>query len=699
VGVNGDSRLGLGTLVVVPDNRLAGETSPYLLQHASNPVDWYPWGPEALGRAASEDKPLFISIGYSACHWCHVMAHESFEDPEIAALINRSFVAIKIDREERPDLDQLYMTATQAATGHGGWPMTVFATPDGRPFFAGTYFPPLDRQGHPGFPRVLLALEDAWTTKRPEVETQADELTKAVETEARFVDALAAEATVGDVTFEAALNRLVGSLAERFDHEAGGFGPAPKFPRPSYIEACLVHHARTGDLSSLAMATTTLDAMAAGGIYDHLAGGFARYSVDGQWLVPHFEKMLTDQVLLARVYLHAYQVTGNADYAQVVTETLDFITAELGASHGGLASSIDADAGGREGSHAVFSRDEVTDALAGIAGALSPEEAWDLYSVTQEGTFEGGASVLARGRGATLRRTAAEEATRSALLGARRARVAPGIDDKVLVEWNAMAASVLAEASAALGVERWGSLATELVTLLDEGFRNEQGRLLRTGRAGVTAHLGFLGDHAWLLEAITRIYELGGDGLMLERASAVASEMIDLFFDGEPPTRSAPEQGGGFFTTGRDAEALLVRAKDLFDNALPSATSVAVVALARLAALTGDGDSFAVAERTVGIVDSMLERSPIAVPDLILAAGWIRAGLEIAAPGPGGDLLLAARSSYAPFTLVVHGSDDRCALLHDRQPGLAYLCRHRVCEAPTGDPEALVAQLAQAVRT
>ena len=679
------------------ENRLANETSPYLLQHATNPVAWQPWDAEALALAAAEDKPLLISIGYAACHWCHVMAHESFEDPHVAELVNRSFIPIKIDREERPDLDALYMSATQAATGHGGWPMTVFATPDGRPFFAGTYFPPTDRGGQPGFPRVLLALEDAWATQRASVENQADELAQAVAKEARFVDALSPEAPLGDLDLDAVLDALAHELAQRFDEHDGGFGGAPKFPRPSYIEALLVHHRRTGSLDSLTMATSTLDAMAAGGIYDHLAGGFARYSVDARWRVPHFEKMLTDQALLARAYLHAAVATGRADYLQVVTETLDWMLSDLATESGGLASSIDADADGAEGSHAVFTPAEVTAALDGVAGVLSADDAMAFYSVTPEGTFEHGASVLARPRGDALLRSPEEEATRRALLAARGHRPQPTVDDKVLVEWNAMAASVLAEAALVLGNERWGQAAARIIDELDVKFRSEEGRLMRAGRAGSIAHLAMLGDHAWLIEAMTRLFELDGDDRWLDRATDTAAAMLDLFFDGPLPTSTAPEQGGGFFTTGEDADSLLVRAKDLFDGALPSATSVAATALVRLGTLRGDHDLIAVADRTISRASKIIADHPSAVPDLVLAFGWLRAGVEVAVPGEPGPLLDAVRGVFAPFTLVVHGQGPGCALLADRVVGLAYVCRHGVCELPVADPGSVVAQLDHAL--
>ena len=679
-------------------NRLAQETSPYLLQHADNPVDWYPWGPEALQRAENEDKPLLISIGYASCHWCHVMAHESFEDSATADIMNRAFVPIKIDREERPDLDQLYMSATQAATGHGGWPMTVFATPDGRPFFAGTYFPPSDRGGQPGFPRVLLSLEDAWANQRESVEEQATLLSDAVEKEALFMNTLEAGGSVDQLNFDDILATLTNDLSQRFDEENAGFGAAPKFPRPSYVEACLVHAARTGNIRSRALATQTLDAMAAGGIYDHLAGGFARYSVDDQWLVPHFEKMLTDQALLARAYLHGFQLTKNPTYAQVVDETLSWVLSELSLKGGGVASSVDADADGHEGSHAVFTPADVGEALIGHEGTLSLEEACALYSVTPSGTFEQGASVLARERSQSLLRSPAEEATRAALFAHRLRRPQPSVDDKVLVEWNAMFASVLAEAASVLGNEAWGQAARDIVLMLDEQMRSSEGRLARASRNGVVNHLGMLGDYAWLLEAMTRLFELDGQDIWLERATRLANDMLELFYDGSVDSIATIEEGAGFYTTGHDAEALIVRAKDLFDGALPSATASAVTALSRLVALTNDPLHRAVVASTLTRVGSVLDSHASAVPDLVLALGSLHHRVEVAIPGPRGELARAAHQTFIPFGIVVTGTSTLSPLLQGREIGSAYVCRSGVCDLPVHDVSAMQDQLTKAVR-
>ena len=447
-------------------NRLANETSPYLRQHADNPVDWYPWGDEAFARATATDRPIFLSIGYSACHWCHVMAHESFEDAETAAMLNDSFVSIKVDREERPDVDAVYMEAVQALIGSGGWPMSMFLTPDGRPFFGGTYFPTQDRQGTPSFRTVLNALTDVWADRRSDVEKQADELSRAVAERSVIARpkgsdpvrsaAIESGPDVAGAATEAAgrpelLDAAVSELADRFDPTWGGFGPAPKFPHPTLIDVALRHAQRTGAALSLQMATTTLDAMAAGGIHDHLGGGFARYSTDAHWLVPHFEKMLYDQAGLLRSYLHGWQVTGNADFLHVAERIIDYVTSDLDSPDGGLYSAEDADSDGVEGKFYVWTPAEVTDAV----GSATAAEVSDWFGVTEEGNFEG-STILRRPLGAPLTGSPAVEEGRRQLFEHRSHRVRPSLDDKVLTEWNAMFCSALAEAASATGSIRMG---------------------------------------------------------------------------------------------------------------------------------------------------------------------------------------------------------------------------------------------------
>ncbi len=662
-------------------NRLAAETSPYLRQHADNPVDWYPWGDEALARARAEDKPLFVSIGYAACHWCHVMAHESFEDEAVAEQLARSFISIKVDREERPDLDAIYMAAVLAQNGSGGWPMSVFCTPDGRPFFAGTYFPPADRGGYPGFPRVLAALADAWAHQRDAVEAQADALAQAV---ARQV-ALDAPLAPGEdrQSADAALDALVGALHERFDPEWGGFGGAPKFPRPTLVELCLQHYQRSGEAASLEMATRTLDAMAAGGIYDHLAGGFARYSTDRRWLVPHFEKMLPDQALLARAYLHGWQVTGRPDYRQVCEETLAAMLGELAAPGGGLCSSIDADAAGREGGHATFTWAELVDALGSAGLADRVDEVARFYGITEEGNWES-TNVLHRPLGAALARPPQIEEARRALLAARRARPAPLRDDKVLTEWNAMAVATLAEAAAATGEPAWAAAAEAIAELLFTRLRRPDGRFLRSLQGTEARHLALAADYAWVVEAATALAELTGRAAWTERAVEVGRQLLELF---------GPDDGGVLYSTGIDAPVLIARPKDLLDGALPSANAVAARALWRAGVLGGDEQLTQAAEAIVAATTSLVHANPVAFADLLAAALLVEGGVEVAVTGDRPDLVAVVRSAWRPRVVLGWGEPTPSPLWAGRAPGLAYVCRRFVCLEPTGDPATLAAQL------
>jgi uncharacterized protein YyaL (SSP411 family) len=666
-------------------NRLATETSPYLRQHADNPVDWYPWGDEALARARTEDKPLFVSIGYAACHWCHVMAHESFEDPAIAEQLARSFVAIKVDREERPDLDAIYMAAVLAQHGSGGWPMSVFCTPDGRPFFAGTYFPPTDRGGHPAFSRVLAALADAWAHQRDAVEAQADRLARAVAQQVSLEDRLMGPevATEATPTAETALGALVDALRQSFDPEWGGFGGAPKFPRPTLVELCLQYHLRTGDPAAQEMATRTLDAMAAGGLYDHLAGGFARYSTDRQWLVPHFEKMLPDQALLARAYLHGWQVTGRADYRQVCDETLWAMLSELAAPDGGLCSSIDADAGGREGGHATFTRAELDEALGDAGLGELVEEVARFYGVSEPGNWES-TNVLHRPLGAPLARPPEIERARQALLAARRARPAPGRDDKVLTEWNAMAVATLAEAAAVTGVTAWAEAATAIADVLFTRLRQPDGRFLRSLQGGRARHLALAADYAWVVEAATVLAELTGQARWTERAVEVGRQLLELF---------GSDDGGALYSTGRDAPVLIARPKDLLDGALPSANAVAARALWRAGILGGDADLTRAAEAIVRATAGLVRAHPVAFADLVAAALLLDDTLEVVITGDRPDLLAVVRSTWRPRVVLAWGEPTASPLWVDRAPSAAYVCRQFVCLTPASDPATLAAQL------
>ncbi len=663
-------------------NRLAHESSPYLRQHAENPVDWYPWGDEALALARREGKPLFVSIGYASCHWCHVMAHESFEDPATAADLARWFVSIKVDREERPDVDAVYMAAVQAVSGSGGWPMSVFCTPDGRPFFGGTYFPPADRHGMPAFRRVLAGIAEAWEDRRAEVEEQADALVVAVSGEVRLVDRLAPD-RAPPPRFADLLARSAAELRERFDPEWGGFGPAPKFPRPTLVEQCLLHHRSTGDPASLAMATTTLDAMAAGGIYDHLGGGFARYSTDTKWLVPHFEKMLTDQALLARAYLHAWQETGNPGYLQVVHETLDYVLDDLSAPGGGICASEDADASGVEGGHATFTSEQARQALAAAGRQDLLRTALDWYGITPAGNWEG-TSVLHRPLGASLQRPADVEAARLILLDSRRHRPQPARDDKILTEWNAMLVAVLAEAAGATGHSRWSEQAQEIGEFLFAAGRRADGRWMRSLGSTQPA---FAADYAWLIECCIRLGELTGRAVWTGRACEVADALLDLFWDTEL---------GGLFTTGRDAERLVVRGKELLDGATPSANSVAAWSLLRLAALTGEERYRTPGERIVEMAMPLLGTHPVALADMVSATAFLDGGTEVVVTGDRPDLLAVVRQRWLPDAVLAWGEPWDSPLWEGRAAGAAYVCHGFACRAPAIEPGTLASQLAPA---
>jgi hypothetical protein len=680
-------------------NHLAHETSPYLRQHADNPVEWFPWGDEALRRARDEDKPIFLSIGYASCHWCHVMAHESFEDPETAAELAGSFISVKVDREERPDLDTVYMAATQALTGSGGWPMSVFCTPDGRPFYAGTYFPPVDRHGLPSFRRLVHALGQAWLTEREDVLNQADALVAAVQRELNLAEVLGTEhadadttgvavaggKTAGaDIDAAACIAAVVDGLRPGFDPEWGGFGPAPKFPRPTLVELCL-RAARVSDSDEDASATRhmaqrTLDAMAAGGIYDHIAGGFCRYSTDARWLVPHFEKMLTDQALLARAYLHAWQDGGRRDYLVVATETMDWVLRDLSTPEGALYSSYDADAGGVEGGHATFSTHD-------LATVLPPEltaPAADWYGISEAGNWEG-RSIPVRPVGAPLARPPEIERARVLLAEARAQRVQPARDEKVLTEWNAMAAATLAELASAIGRDEYGRRAEEIGTFLWESMYLD-GRLMRSWQGGRARHLAVAADYAWLAEACLRLSEWTGQTMWRERALTAVRQLCELFWD---------EDSGGFFTTGADAEPLVVRPKEFLDGALPATNSIALWALLRTSALVDDPVLDQAAEGTIALVRPLLERHPGAVADLVAALPMWNGRYEVVVTGDRPDLLAEVRRRWLPSAVTAWGQPDGGPLFAGRpsEPGLAYVCQARSCRMPAESAATLAEQL------
>jgi len=655
---------------------VADLSSAYLAQHVDNPVDWWAWGPDAFDSARERDRPVFLSVGYAACHWCHVMAHECFEDAAIAALLNESFVAIKVDREERPDVDAAYMAATQLMTGHGGWPMSVFLTPDADPFYAGTYFGPVDQPGRVGFPRLLAALADAWATRRAEVLAQADELRSALAREVAVVDHLAPATRALDLA--AARRALRDELVARAD-PLGGFGPAPKFPRADFVRALL----EFDDDAARAAVTTTLDAMARGGLYDHVAGGFARYSVDAEWHVPHFEKMLYDQALLARLYFEADRSrAGGTEWRDVATGTLDFVLGELRVEDG-YAASLDADAGGVEGSHVTWTVDEVRAALdrSGRGGDLAAALA--RWRLDEPGGLEG-RGVPRLGAGEPFVTPPALAPALAALRDQRAGRPAPGRDEKVVLEWNAMFAGALL-ASRDPHYEARGLV---LLDSLASTHRAPEG-WWRTERPGAraTAH-----DLAWLIDALVDAFEVTGEDRWCALARDVAIDLVAHHWDGERPTAREPDVGAGLVTPSSLVTDLAVRPKEAFDGATPSAYAVAARALARLALIGGDADTLAVARRLVRLAAPLVTDHVSAVPALVDAAGYALEGVEVVVPGAPGPLRDHVRSKTMPRTVLVTGTGSS-PLLADRQAGYLYLCRDGVCALPTSSAATFDAQL------
>jgi uncharacterized protein YyaL (SSP411 family) len=641
-------------------NRLAAESSPYLLQHKHNPVDWFAWGEDALARARSEDKPLLVSIGYSACHWCHVMEHESFEDREIAELMNSRFVCVKVDREERPDIDAICMEACQAMTGRGGWPLNAFLTPEQHPFYAGTYFPPAPRHGMPSWRMVLLAVADAWEKRREDVRRQGAQLVSTLGTTARLVPSL--EPIRAD-----ALDAAVGSLRGSFDRANGGFGGAPKFPPASVIELLLAR----GDRD---MSVVTLRSMASGGIYDQVGGGFARYSVDATWTVPHFEKMLYDNALLARAYLHGWQASGEERFRRVCCETLDWALREMRGLNGGFYSALDADSEGVEGKFYVWTEVELREVL----GELFDDAVAFFGPVPWEDR------LILEGRGPEPQ---ALPEIRCKLNGARSKRVRPGLDDKQLCSWNALMISALAEAGAVLERADYLDAATACASFLLSGRRAPDGRLLRTPRIPA-----FLDDHAYLLESLLTLYECTFDPRWYREAVWVADTLIDRFEDREQ---------GGFFTTANDHEQLPARRKDLEDSPIPSGNSAAAFGLLRLALLSGDGRYERHALGVLRLMYPIAVRHPQAFGHLLQAADFYLARVrEVAIVGPAAEaweLVRVVRRAYRPHLVLAGGEADGVPLLEGRSPvdghAAAYVCEHFACQAPVTTPDELAAAL------
>ncbi len=669
-------------------NHLIEETSPYLLQHAHNPVDWYPWEKEALEKAQSEDKPIFLSIGYSACHWCHVMEHESFENEAIAEFLNEHFVCIKVDREERPDLDEIYMTATQMISGSGGWPMTVFLTPDLKPFYAGTYFPPDARYGRPGFTQILTALADAYENRREEVLRNAENVTRTIQ---GYLAADASSATLS----EKIISDSVESMKNRFDPVYGGFGGAPKFPHTMDLMLLMRHYQETGDDESLRMTTESLDKMARGGMYDQLGGGFHRYSVDAEWLIPHFEKMLYDNALLARTYLEGFQLTGNKQFEVVGREILDYVVREMQSSEGGYFSSTDADSEGEEGKFFVWTPQEIQE----ILGDKDARIFCEFYDVREGGNFEHGTSALsipkatpevAEGLGMSVEEVN-EVINRSQpkLLEVRAQRIAPGLDDKVLVDWNGLMISAMAFGGFVLEEPRYIDSAQQAAeALLAHQWNGD--RLLHTRRNGKSHLEGMLSDYANLAYGLIDLFLATQESKWLESALEIHKKMVDLFWDSEE---------GGFFNTLDEQADLIIRTKSGTDNAVPSGNSIATLNAIRLSSMTGDLDLEKQAEKTLLAFGESLKKQAMAYPMMLNALHYFERGGEelliVSAEEQGfGSFVQPLRTTFAPRLVWMDVTDERIGKLNplaadrkavDGKP-TGYLCRNRACQSPTTDP-------------
>jgi uncharacterized protein YyaL (SSP411 family) len=667
-------------------NRLSNATSPYLLQHKDNPVDWYEWGEEALGRARDEDRPIILSIGYSACHWCHVMAHESFEDEATAAYMNEQLVCIKVDREERPDVDGIYMQAVQAMTGHGGWPLTVFCDPDGVPFYGGTYYPPESRYGMPSFRQVLEGVTTAWQTRR-------DEIASAAASTVRGLEAASRVQAPQEILSPRVLDEAERSLSAQFDPVNGGFGGAPKFPPASTLEFLMRLMSDAGRPEAVTgrareMVVRTLERMSKGGMYDQLGGGFARYSVDAHWLVPHFEKMLYDNALLARAYLHGWQLTGDERLRRVCTETLDWALREMRAPEGGFFSALDADSEGEEGKFYVWTSDEVRAALGDDAGPLIA-----YWGLDAEPNFEGHANVLHVAGGEVD--SYLLERARAKLYELRSRRVWPGVDDKRLTSWNALMIAALADAGAVLERDDYVNAARACADFVLESMQDERGRLLRTYRDGRASLNAYLEDHAFLIEALLLLYETTFETRWFAEARSLADTMIARYRD----------PAGGFFTTSDDHERLVTRPKEIQDHPIPSGNSSAAFALLRLAAFTGDHSYEQEALGVLRLLHQAAERHPQAFGHLLQALHFhFSPRREVALVGDVVEpLARVVRSSFRPSLVVAAmRPGDREAQEHvpllagrdavDGRPA-AYVCESFACRLPVTDPAELEREL------
>ncbi|HEY4306168.1 MAG TPA: thioredoxin domain-containing protein [Gemmatimonadaceae bacterium] len=678
-------------------NRLANETSPYLLQHANNPVDWYAWGSEALERAKTEDRPILLSIGYAACHWCHVMEHESFEDPATAALMNGRFVNIKVDREERPDLDGIYMQAVQAMTGHGGWPMTVFLTPEGVPFYGGTYFPKDDRQGMPSFTKILNSVSNAYASKRDQIQRTAESVCE------MYDAATAATRSAGPLSRDL-LEHAYRSLARLYDEQRGGFSGAPKFPQTMSLDFLLRYSARKGIESVQEMVLHSFRQMARGGIYDQIGGGFARYSVDAMWLVPHFEKMLYDNALLIRLGAHLWQATKDAEVRRVTEETIDWALREMRAPDGGFYSSYDADSEGHEGKFYLWSSEEFDAALGDDSPMMRA-----YWGVTDAGNFEETniLSVVMDARAAAARFRVSEQTihatiarAKATLYDVRRQRIWPGLDDKVLASWNGLMVRGIAEAARAFQRDDYREAAIAAGEFLFASMvRN--GRVLRSFKHGEARIAGYLEDHAAIALAAIALYELTFDTRWLDRAQILAGAVVQWFWD---------EEAGAFFDTASDHERLITRPRDVSDNATPSGASLAVELLLRVAELFDDAEA---RRRGTYVVESLapaITRYPTAFGHMLGNADIVINGaIEVALVGKDdafNTLRDVVADEYLPSLVLAGGIDSattNVALLRDRPPqngrATAYVCRNYACDAPTNDATTLSEQLASARRS
>ena len=671
-------------------NRLSLETSPYLLQHKNNPVDWFPWSEEALTAAKVLDKPILLSIGYSACHWCHVMERESFENAGIAVLMNENFINIKVDREERPDLDSIYMSAVQSIAGHGGWPLTVFLTPEGKPFHGGTYFPPVDRQGMPGFPKVLEAVSNAYKNQREQIESASDRLVDHIKAFTKFPDS---ELEISNNISKAAYE----DIESQVDMIHGGLKGAPKFPQPMIYEFLLKHHARTNHAESLSIVTKTLDKMAYGGIYDHLGGGFHRYSTDAVWLVPHFEKMLYDNALLVRLYLHAYQVTGKDLYKNVVEETLAYVMREMTSAEGAFFSSQDADSDGIEGQYFVWTVDEIQE----ILDPHLSSEITKYYDVSSKGNFEG-KSILNlvsqeynESKYKLIKDTLIK--ARGPLLKSRNKRVCPETDNKILTAWNGLMISAFAEASIILNNQAYADAAEKSAKFLLINLMNKN-RLLRTFKDGKSKLNGYLEDYAFFIEGLLELHETTLNPSWLNHAVNISKTMIDLFWD------IKTEQ---FYDTSGDHEDLVIRPRDIADNAIPSGASTACKVLLKLAVYLDDDQMRNIARLSMESAMPLITKAPIAAGEWLNCIEFhIDGSKEIVINGDFNDhgtkhLLSEVYRSFVPNKVIL-GINEEAAYdnfplaasknMLDGKP-TAYVCKNYTCSLPVNEPTDLFKQL------